>query len=54
MFPQDKAAETAVKTVREWLDQHPAATVQRVIFNVYKDSDRKIYDDLLNGRIRKK
>ncbi len=53
-LPQDKAAEIAVKTVREWLDQHPAATVQRVIFNVYKDSDRKIYDDLLNGRIRKK
>ena len=53
-FPKDQAAEIAVKTVQDWLNRHPAAAVQRVIFNVYEDSDRKIYDSLLNGRIRKK
>lgn len=48
MFPQDKAAEIAVKTVQRWLDEHPDASVKKVIFNVFKDEDRKLYDHLLN------
>lgn len=47
-FPQDKAAETAVQTVRNWLDQHPASSVRKVVFNVFKDEDRRIYEKLLN------
>lgn len=47
LFPQDKAAEIAVKTVKEWLDEHPNNSLKQVIFNVFKDSDRKIYQNLL-------
>lgn len=49
MFPQDKAAEIAVKTVRKWLDEHQDAAVKRVVFNVFKDEDLRLYDGLLNG-----
>lgn len=46
-FPQDKAAEIAVSTVRGWLDAHPETSVRRVIFNVFKDSDWEIYWKIL-------
>ncbi|WP_194611646.1 protein-ADP-ribose hydrolase [Clostridium vitabionis] len=52
MFPQDKACEIAVKTVRGWLDQHPDTTVKKVVFNVYKDEDLRLYDARLNKKIR--
>ena len=52
MFPQDKACEIAVKTVRDWLDQHPDSSVQKVVFNVYKDEDYRLYDARLNKKIR--
>lgn len=48
-FPPNRAAEIAVRTVREWLDAHPGASVERVVFNVFKDSDRDLYDALLNA-----
>ena len=51
MFPQDKACEIAVKTVRDWLDQHPDSSVQKVVFNVYKDEDYRLYDARLNKKI---
>lgn len=47
LFPQDKAAEIAVKTVKEWLDAHPDSCLKKVIFNVFKDRDLKIYQKLL-------
>ncbi len=52
MFPQDKAADIAVKTVREWLDKHPDTTVKKIIFNVFKDDDFRLYDSILNKKIR--
>lgn len=52
MFPQDKAAEIAVNTVREYLDNHPDTSINKVIFNVFKDSDLQIYDSILNRKIR--
>ena len=48
MFPQDKAAEIAVKTVKEWLDGHPDSCMKKVIFNVFKDADLRIYQRLLD------
>ena len=48
MFPQDKAAEIAVKTVKQWLQDHPGSCMKRVIFNVFKDSDLRIYRNLLS------
>ena len=44
-FPNDKAAEIAVHTVREYKKQ--ANSKIEVIFNVFKDIDLKIYQDLL-------
>ena len=38
-----KAAEIAVKTVKEWLSENEGQ-VDRVIFNVFKDEDREIYE----------
>lgn len=46
-FPNQLAAEIAVDTVRKWL--RGAQYVQKVIFNVFKDEDREIYEALLEG-----
>lgn len=45
-FPNEKAAELAVGTVREFLRDNQNI---EVIFNVFKDSDREIYERLLGG-----
>lgn len=42
-FPQDRAAEIAVQTVREFSENHNI----EVIFNVFKDVDYEIYRQLL-------
>ena len=42
-FPNKRAAEIAVKTVTDWMEQHPAA-MERVIFNVFKDDDKAYYE----------
>lgn len=44
-FPAELAAEIAIGTVREWQQQNPDRI--EVIFNVFKDSDREIYERLL-------
>ncbi len=46
MFPNQRAAEIAVNTVQSWLRAHPEQ-MDRVIFNVFKDTDRGIYEKLL-------
>lgn len=46
-FPNREAAEIAVKTVTDFL-QAPTS-IQRVIFNVFKDMDAQIYRDLLGA-----
>ncbi len=43
-FPQKRAAEIAIQTVREYRSKH--STIE-VIFNVFKDEDDKIYRDIL-------
>ena len=45
-FPADRAAEIAVRTVTEWLKEH-GEKMDRVIFNVFTDRDREIYERLL-------
>lgn len=47
MFPNERAAEVAVETVKNWLDE--TGSDMKVVFNVFKDIDREIYDRLLNG-----
>ncbi len=46
MFPPQRAAEIAVATVRKWLEE--TGSGMKVIFNVFRDTDREIYDRLLN------
>ena len=48
-FPKDEAAHIAIRTVRHWLDAHPDASIKRVIFDVFEDADRRIYENLLNA-----
>lgn len=44
-FPNELAAEIAVETVKEF--QKKQTSVKKVIFNVFKDTDRRIYERLL-------
>jgi O-acetyl-ADP-ribose deacetylase (regulator of RNase III) len=46
MFPNEKAAEIAVKTTQEFLKE--SSVVKKVIFNVFKDTDYDIYEKLLS------
>ena len=46
-FPNDRAAEIAIRTVRDWLSGHPSSTVTKVVFNVFKNEDLAIYRSLL-------
>lgn len=45
-FPADRAAQIAVRTVRDFLEK--GSGIRRVIFNVFKDSDLAIYQHLLS------
>lgn len=45
-FPNAAAAEIAVREVRTFLDT--PSSVERVVFNVFKDEDRRIYEGLLS------
>ena len=46
-FPNDLAAEIAVRTVKEFLKKQ--TSVKKVIFNVFKDLDKAIYEKLLRA-----
>ena len=45
-FPNRRAAQIAVGTVEDWLLKHSKA-MDRIIFNVFKDEDKKYYEELL-------
>ena len=47
MFPNQRAAEIAVETVKNWLDE--TGSEMKIVFNVFKDLDFEIYGKLLNG-----
>ena len=47
MFPNKRAAEIALETVKNWLDD--TGSDVKIVFNVYKDIYLEIYDKLLNG-----
>ena len=46
-FPNDLAAEIAVRTVKEFLKKQ--TSVKKVIFNVFKDLDKAVYEKLLGA-----
>ena len=46
-FPNERAAETSVETVRRYKSETESNV--KVIFNVFKDTDREIYERLLGA-----
>lgn len=50
MFPNDRAAEIAVETVKNY-KQETGSKIQ-VVFNVFKDIDEQLYHELLDFRKR--
>ncbi|MBD5161238.1 MAG: protein-ADP-ribose hydrolase [Oscillibacter sp.] len=46
-FPNQEAAEIAVRTVRDFLKT--PSSIKKVIFNVFKDTDKHIYRQLLGA-----
>jgi O-acetyl-ADP-ribose deacetylase (regulator of RNase III) len=47
-FPNGLAAEIAVKTVKNYIKEHAETSVKTVVFNVFKDIDKKIYEQVLS------
>lgn len=45
-FPREPAADIALRTVGQWLDDHPGK-LDLIVFNLYRNDDLKIYRDLL-------
>ncbi len=45
-FPREPAAVIAVRTVGAWLAEHPGM-LDRVVFNVFADADRRAYERAL-------
>ena len=48
-FPNQLAAEIAVKTVSNFFVEHSETSIRQVVFNVFKDVDKKIYEGILRG-----
>ena len=46
-FQNQLAAEIAVQTVKDYLTVHPDCSVRQVVFNVFKEVDRDVYQRLL-------
>ncbi len=46
-FPNEKAAEIACETVADFLKRY-GESMGRIVFNVFKDSDRVIYEKILS------
>lgn len=44
-FPNEKASEIAVETVKNFMKKD--TSLEKVIFNVFKDKDKEIYENLL-------
>ena len=48
-FPNQLAAEIAVHTVKDYMTAHPDCSVKQMVFNVFKDVDREIYQNLVSS-----
>ena len=47
-FPNKRAAEIAVATINKWFSENNYR-MERVIFNVFKDEDRRYYGEILDA-----
>ncbi|MDO4866367.1 MAG: protein-ADP-ribose hydrolase [Clostridia bacterium] len=52
-FPAPRAAQIAVAATQDWLAGHPGQ-MDRVVFNVFKDADKALYEALFSGSVRQK
>ena len=48
-FPNQLAAEIAVKTVSDFFVEHPECSIKQVVFNVFKEVDKRIYEGILTN-----
>lgn len=46
-FPNGLAAEIAVKTVSDFFVKHLECSLKQLVFNVFKDMDKRIYEGIL-------
>ena len=46
-FPNQMAAEIAVRTIKDYLTEHSNCSVKQLVFNVFKDVDKEIYQQIL-------
>lgn len=51
-YPNREAAETAIASVSDYLRKHPNSSITKVVFNVFKDTDKEIYSELLKREQR--
>ncbi|MCM1261418.1 MAG: protein-ADP-ribose hydrolase [Butyrivibrio sp.] len=49
-FPNEKAAKIATDTVIRFLENDSAKCIERVIFNVFKDYDKEIYEEIFKSK----
>lgn len=49
-FPNQRAAEIAVFTIKEFFNNNPDTIIETVVFNVFKELDLSIYKQLLESR----
>ncbi|KAJ4389376.1 hypothetical protein N0V93_006843 [Gnomoniopsis smithogilvyi] len=49
-FPQKMAADLAVKTVFDTLEERQDSSITDIIFDVFRDDDREIYENLLQAQ----
>lgn len=49
-YPSDAAAKIAVRTVHQWLVEHPDA-LERVVFNVFSQEDQSRYERLFQSEL---
>ena len=46
-FPNQLAAEIAEKTVSDFFVERSESSIKQVVFNVFKDMDKEIYEGIL-------
>lgn len=50
-FPNDEAAEIATDTVKHFLENNSENCMERIVFNVFKDYDKEIYEKIFKSAI---
>lgn len=46
-YPSDEAAKVALQVCKEWWDKNPNTCLKQIVFNVFMDKDKNIYQSLM-------